>query len=385
MKISGKINTILLALIVLLFSIQAVKKEQARLHEEFNTYYKIYSLETPQTLTFAGSIIRMNDFDVAERYDRELLTNVYWQSQTLLLLKRANRYFPVIEPILKEHNIPDDFKYLALAESGLQHVVSPAGAAGFWQFLDKTGKKYGLEITDQVDERYHIEKSTVAACKYFKEAYAVFKDWNLVAASYNMGIEGVKRQIAAQGINNYFDLYLNTETARYLFRILSLKTIHKNPSKYGFYIASSQYYNPIQTIVVPVSNSISNLPLWSVQQNCNYKLLKILNPWLRKSYLNVEPGKTYYIQLPKNKIQESANLWAKVKNDTLYLEESGTSELVKKDVMPETEHKVQPGETLETIARKFNVKEEDLINRNNLKNKQITPGQIIRISQGLEE
>lgn len=358
--------------------------EDRKSGEEFNTYYRIYGISMPEYISFAGQRIPLNDFDVAERYDRELLTNVYWQSQTLLLLKRANRFFPTIERILKEQNIPDDFKYVALAESGLQNVVSPAGAAGFWQFLDKTGKRYGLEVTEQVDERYHLEKATLAACKYFKEAYQQFNDWSLVAASYNMGIEGVKRQTINQGIKNYYDLYLNTETARYLFRIISLKNIHQNPAKYGFYITPQQHYQPIGYVTVPVTNSISNLQEWSLKQQCNYKLVKLLNPWLRKSFINVDLGKTYFVLLPKNRI-EGTHLWAKVKNDTLYLEESGTIGLVKEDVMQVVEHKVLPGQTLEQIANEHKVTVADIMRWNNLNGKAINAGTVLKIKQGGEE
>jgi hypothetical protein len=358
--------------------------EDRKAVEEFNAYYRIYGINMPEYISFAGQRVPLNDFDVAERYDRELLTNVYWQSQTLLLLKRANRFFPTIERILKEQNIPDDFKYVALAESGLQNVVSPAGAAGFWQFLDKTGKRYGLEITEQVDERYHLEKATLAACKYFKEAYQQFNDWSLVAASYNMGIEGVKRQIIDQGIKNYYDLYLNTETARYLFRIISLKNIHQNPAKYGYYITPQQYYQAISFVTVPVTNSISNLQEWSLKQQCNYKLVKLLNPWLRKSFLNVDLGKTYFIKLPKSRI-EGTNLWSKVKNDTLYLEESGTGDLVKEDVMEIVEHKVLPGQTLEDIANEHKVTVADIMRWNNLNGKAIKAGTVLKIKQGGEE
>jgi len=378
-----KINIILLMVIIALLFINATKTDESKLNDEFNQYYRIYALSAPKSVFFAGKEISLNEFDIAERYDRELLTNVYWQSQTLLMLKRANRYFPLIEKTLKSNNIPDDFKYLALAESGLQNVVSPAEAAGFWQFLDKTGKRYGLEITEQVDERYHLEKATEAACKYFKEAYNVLNDWSLVAASYNMGIEGVKRQIQNQGINNYYDLYLNTETARYLFRIISLKTIHQNPSKFGFYLAYNQQYKNIETVVVPVNISISNLQQWALNQQCNYKLLKILNPWLRKSFINVEPGKTYYLQLPKYKLVQTT-IWAKVKNDTLYLDEMITGNLIKEDVMPITEHKVIAGETLESIANEHKITVEQLMLWNALNGKKITPGMILKIKQGEE-
>lgn len=333
--------------------------------EEFQQYYRVYSLATPPYLSFAGISVPLNDFDVAERYDKEILTNVYWQSQTLLLLKRANRFFPIIERVLIEQGIPADFKYVALAESGLQGVVSPAGAAGFWQFLDKTGKRYGLEITEEVDERYHIEKSTRAACLYMKEAYQQLGDWCLVAASYNMGIEGVKRQIKSQGINNYFDLHLNTETSRYLFRILAIKEICENPEKFGFHIAHSDLYKRMPLIRVKVDLSITDLPKWSLQNGCNYKLLKLFNPWLRKPFLNVPTGKLYYIALPKDKILNSF-LASKVKNDTLIFEDTRMENIVGEDLITQIDHTVMRGETLEIIAEKYRVTLEDILTWNEL-------------------
>lgn len=298
---------------------------QLKANEEFKQYYRIYALSMPKALSFAGQKVPLTDYDVIERYDREILTNVYWQSQTLLMLKRANRYFPVIEPILKANGIPDDFKYISLAESGLQHVVSPAGAAGFWQFLDKTGKRYGLEVNEEIDERYHIEKATVAACLYFKDAYNQLGDWSLVAASYNMGIDGVKRQLLNQGMKSYYELYLNTETARYLFRIMAIKEICEKPDKYGFYLLQEDKYAPLQTIKVKVDLGINNLALWAKSNYVNYKLLKLLNPWLRKPALNVAPGKVYYIDLPKDKIMQSP-LAKSVVADTLLLVQTNLPE-----------------------------------------------------------
>lgn len=271
------------------------KKRQA----EFEQYYRIYSLALPDRLTFAGETVPMNDMEVRERYDKELLTNVYWQSQTILFIKRANRFFPVIEPILKANNIPDDFKYLAVAESGLQNVTSPAGASGYWQFLDKTGRRYGLEITEEVDERLSIEKSTEAACAYFKEAYNQFGSWALVAASYNMGIEGVKKQLQHQGVTNYYDLYLNSETARYVLRMLAIKQIVENPLKFGFNIPQVEMYPPVNTYTVAVDSTIENLVAFAAANGANYKVLKLYNPWLRKPTLTVSAGKVYAIQFPK--------------------------------------------------------------------------------------
>lgn len=258
-----------------------------------------YSLPIPESVTFAGQKISLKEFDVRERFDRELLTNVYWQSQTILLLKRANRFFPTIERILKEQGMPDDLKYVALIESGLMNVSSPVGASGFWQFMDKTGKQYGLTINTEVDERYHLEKATYAACKYFKESYAVFNDWGLVAASYNMGIEGLRRQLKNQSGSNYYDLFLNTETSRYVFRILAMKEIAEKPQQYGFYIAKNHLYDPIPTMNLSVNYSITDLAAWAIQFKTNYKTVKLLNPWLRSNTLTLKEGESVEITLRK--------------------------------------------------------------------------------------
>ncbi len=233
--------------------------------------------------------------DVKERFDRELLVNTYWQSQTLLLLKRKERWFPLIEPILKSNGIPDDFKYLALAESGLTNVVSPSGAAGYWQFLEATGTRYGLEINSEVDERYHVEKATIAACSYFKEAYGVFKNWSLVAASYNMGIDGITKQLDRQHVTNYYDLLLVEETSRYLLRIVALKEICKNPLLYGFHLRKRDFYEPYKYRTVVVDTGVTDLALFAVSLGTTYKELKILNPWLRTSTLSNKMQKKYSI------------------------------------------------------------------------------------------
>lgn len=258
-----------------------------------------YSLPIPESVTFAGQKISLKEFDVRERFDRELLTNVYWQSQTILLLKRANRFFPTIERILKEQGMPDDLKYVALIESGLMNVNSPVGASGFWQFMDKTGKQYGLTINTEVDERYNLEKATYAACKYFKESYAVFNDWGLVAASYNMGIEGLRRQLKNQSGSSYYDLFLNTETSRYVFRILAMKEIAEKPQQYGFYIAKNHLYDPIPTMNLSVNYSIPDLAAWAIQFKTNYKTVKLLNPWLRGNTLTLKEGESVEITLKK--------------------------------------------------------------------------------------
>ncbi len=375
-------SLILLLTVISGFFIYGTLTEDDKQQQDFETYYKIYALSIPDNLTFAGEKVPLNDFDVKERYDRELLTNVYWQSQTLLILKRANRYFPTIKSILESNGIPADFKYLALAESGLQNVVSPAGATGFWQLLDKTGKAYGLEITDEVDERYHFEKSTEAACKYFKEAYSEFNNWALVAASYNMGIDGVKRQLQAQGVNNYYDLYLNTETSRYVLRTLALKEVLEHPTKYGFNFSRKQLYDDIPTIKVKVTKTIPDLAKFALDNGANYKLLKLLNPWLRKSTLTVKEGKTYFICLPKDKVTQT-ELIEKISNDTIDLLNTHFK-MVEEDAISVLEHKIEKGETLSSIAKKYNVSVADIRKWNNFTDEPKL-GSVIKIKNKIEE
>lgn len=267
--------------------------------EHVAEHYKIYSLATPDGLEFAGEKVPLADLDIRERLDKELTINTYWHSSTIFMMKRANRWFSVIEPILKEEGIPEDFKYLAAVESNFDHVVSPAGASGYWQFLKSTGQNYGLEINNFVDERYNAEKATRAACKYFKDAYSVLKSWTLVAASYNMGVAGVQGKLKEQEVSSYYDLYLNSETHRYVFRILALKEIAKNPEFYGFNIRPQDLYNTYETVDITVDSTINNLTSFARSQQTDLKLLKLLNPWLRSSSLPNKTGKKYVIKLPK--------------------------------------------------------------------------------------
>ncbi len=260
--------------------------------------YQIKALKIPKDLNFAGEKVPTKKTDIKERIDRELLVNTYWQSNGLLFLKRSNKYFPIIEPILKEYNIPDDFKYLALIESGLQNVTSPAGAKGFWQLMPETAKEYGLEVNKNVDERYNIEKSTVAACKYLLEAKAIFGNWTLSAAAYNAGKNGIAKKIAAQKVDDYYDLLLNDETARYLPRIVAVKEILIHPNRYGFVFDKDDLYNDIKTRTIKVDTAITDLALFAKYQNINYKILKIHNPWLRENKLNNKSRKLYEIKLP---------------------------------------------------------------------------------------
>lgn len=253
-----------------------------------------YSLQ----MDFAGEEVPTYMADVQERLDKEMITNMNYHTNTTLVLKRANKVFPVLEPILAKYGIPDDFKYLAVIESSLVNAVSPAGARGVWQFMPLTAKEKGMEVSDQVDERYHLEKATEAACKYFLSAKEKFGSWTLAAASYNGGIGGIKSKMEEQQVDNYYDLLLTEETSRYVFRILALKEIMKNAANYGFSIPKEALYYPIATKKIVVDSTITNLAQFAKSQGVNYKILKLHNPWLRDKMLLNTSGKKYEIEIP---------------------------------------------------------------------------------------
>lgn len=256
------------------------------------------SLDVPKNLTFAGEPVPLNIPDVYERLDKELQINTYFHSNTLFLIKRANRWLPQIEKILRENDVPEDFKYLPLIESNLLNDISPKNAVGYWQILKAAGKENGLEITDEVDERYDPLKATVAACKYLKQAHRKFGNWTLVAASYNRGMGGIERALENQKVNSYYDLYLNEETARYVFRILAIKEIVENPLKYGFRVNPRHLYEEEELRYVEVDETIKDLITFAKQHNTNYKLIKRHNPWLRDDRLTVKKDKQYRIAIP---------------------------------------------------------------------------------------
>lgn len=260
---------------------------------------KFKSIEIPDSVSFAGEPMPLDRFDVRESLDRELLVNSYFHSQTLRLIKLAPRYFTVIEPILEEKGVPDDFKYLAVAESGLNpSAVSPARAIGFWQFLEGTARDYGMEVNNEVDERYHVEKSTYAACDYLLDAYEKYGSWALVAASFNAGMRGIDRQLERQKADDYYNLLLVTETGRYVFRIAALKLIMENPAAFNLIVPEDEKYPVIPTKEIEIAGPVLDFADFAQAHDINYKLLKDFNPWLRQAYLTNSSGKTYTIKIP---------------------------------------------------------------------------------------
>lgn len=254
--------------------------------------------ELPEDVYFAGERMPLENFDTRESLDREIITSAYRHSSTILIIKKANRYLPVIEKILRENGIPDDFKYLVAAESEFSNVVSPAGATGFWQIMAATGREEGMEINNIVDERYHLERSTQLACDFFRKSYDKYGNWTLAAASYNGGRASLDEQIGIQKQSNYYNLLLNEETARYIFRAVAYKLVISDPERYGFKIDKKDLYPRLDYYEVKVDTAVSDFSAFAEKFGTNYKILKLLNPWLRKPYLNVRSNKEYQIKIP---------------------------------------------------------------------------------------
>ena len=266
---------------------------------KFPQDYKIISPKIPDSISIFSEQVPLENFEVYERVEREILVNTYWHSSTILALKRAARWFPVIEPILKQNNIPDDFKYLAVVESNLDNVVSSAGAAGFWQFIKSASAKYGLEVNDEVDERYNIEKAAQAACDYLNEAYKKFGSWTMAAASYNAGVTGIDKWSGLQKAKNYWNLVLGSETSRYVSRIIAMKLIMENPAAYGYDLKEEDLYKPLKYKEVELNTSVLDFADYAASLGINYKTLKFYNPWLRDTFLKNKSGVVYKIKIPE--------------------------------------------------------------------------------------
>jgi membrane-bound lytic murein transglycosylase D len=287
--------------LILLASCQseaAKEQKKEKKHQEVLASSAVVFPDLPQSMEFAGTTIDLRDEDLRERLDREVLMTAYYQSAWIGAIKRANRYFPEIERILKEEGIPNDFKYLAIIESNLQQAVSPVGAQGFWQFMPATAKLYDLKMDAEIDERLNIEKSTHAACRYLKDAHRTLNDWVMTTASYNRGVGGVIDDMEWQETEHYFDTYQNSETGRYVFRLLATKLIYENPEAYGFYPDKMELYEPFRVQRVVVEETIPNLALWANEQGFNIKILRKLNPWLKTTKLTIKGGQKFTLLLP---------------------------------------------------------------------------------------
>lgn len=300
-RIISVLGIVSLLIIVSVFLINGIDKHESDPKPYTHKTYKIKALELPENLNLAGERVPLEIPDVKERMERELLVNTYWQSNGILLLKRANKYFPILEPLLKKYGLPDDFKFLALAESAFIDETSTAGAAGMWHFMKTTGREYGLEINDNVDERYHIEKSTKVAAEYLKESKERFGSWTLAAAAYNAGNYGVASRLETQQVKSYYDALLPDETERYVFRIIALKEIINHPERYGFMVEDKDLYTLPKTYTIEVDTAISNITNFARQYGLTYKEFKIHNPWLRENKLNNKSRKLYEIKIPIKK------------------------------------------------------------------------------------
>ena len=307
MHLLSKIGLAAVAVVICGLFIQAIQSPEVasqttetatKVEQQSSQTLRVEALDIPNVMTFAGERVPLQDTDVRERLDREIHVNTYWHSNMLLMIKKANRFFSEIEPLLKKYNLPDDFKYLAVAESGLDNVTSHAGASGFWQFMKATGKEYGLEINNYVDERFNLELATKVAAQYLINSKELFGSWTNAAAAYNAGNAGITKQMKRQDATDYYSLLLNSETGRYVFRILAFKEILSNPEKYGFYVDQQDLYQVIPTKTIIIDTPVEDFAKFAKQQGINYKILKIHNPWLRDTYLKNASGKAYSIKIP---------------------------------------------------------------------------------------
>lgn len=304
-----------------IFATHKEKNEQEALHARaIRADYRVYAPSIPDTLYFCGERVPLNIYYVREGLDRELVSNMYYQSNTTFCIKRATRLFPTIERILKEEGVPEDMKYLCVIESSLTNATSPAGAKGYWQFMKTTGANYGLEISDEIDMRNDLEASTRAACRFLKTLKSRLGGWTEAAAAYNCGEGGLSTRIAKQGQSSYYDLYLNSETQRYVYRILAIKLIFQNPQSYGYHIRQCDTYPELPYTEVELSGQNVDLYQFATQNGTSYKMLRNLNPWITTDKLKNKNNKTYTVRIPTKKGTEY-NTIVKGRHDTTMIKE----------------------------------------------------------------
>ena len=344
-----------------------------------NNNFYVFDLNIPANLEFCGEKIPSNDFDIKKDLEREFFNSAYWKNNSLALFQKAQRWFPYIEPILKQEGVPDDFKYLCVIESHLSNASSPAGAAGFWQLVPMSARNYGLEVNSEVDERYHVEKATHAACGHIKDAYEAFNNWTLAAAAYNRGIGGIQSAMAKQKTDNYYELLLNRETGSFVYRILAYKTLFSSPGHFGIKKKKLSYYPKIPFKIFKVDSSIKSLSLFAKQIGCTAGLIRLYNPWLLTDELNNPAKKVYEIRIPKNLeadysgylkdlLAEEGQLihYATDPVKTLQTADTDTMGLIKTTV----NYVVKISEPLKNLAAFLKIKEEDIRKWNNLDEKQ---------------
>ncbi len=360
--------------------------DKDKYQQEFAERYRVYAVTVPTHLNFCGEKVPITDFEIFERFDRELTINTYFQSQTILNIKRGSRYFPIIEPILKRNGVPDDFKYVCMIESGLSNVTSPSNAVGFWQFLEETGKRFGLEINEEVDERYDIVKSTEAACSYFKAAQKQFDSWTLAAASYNIGINGIQGALNKQEVTSFYDLYLNTETSRYIMRLLAVKEIYEHPKVYGYYIPQFLRYPPVPVYTEQLNGPIPSLVAFAKAHNITYKTFKTLNPWLRKNELKNAEGLAYVVYFPQDGAEHLvSDFYGYDEQKDSVIQKIDSVETVSQmadhdtTVYVEINHVVDKKEDINSIAKKYNTTVPKLMTWNNLDFTPLKKGQVLLI------
>lgn len=353
-----------------------------------NNNNDVLGLNIPKNLSFCGERIPSNDVGIKEDLEKEFFYNSYWKSNSLVLFNKAQKWFPYIEPILKDEGVPEDFKYLAVIESHLSNVTSPAGAAGFWQLVNSSAQNYGLEINAFVDERYDVEKSTHAACKHIKEAYAIFKNWTLAAAAYNRGIGGIQNALKQQATDNYFDLLLNSETGSFVYRILAYKTLFSSPTHFGLKNKKWKYFPKIQYKVFNVDTTINNLNLFAKKIGCNVAMIKLFNPWLLQNSLNNAAKKVYQIKIPKNLNADYSDYLKDLLGEMGDLGQNEGAKPENKIIVQDSIvnlikpiiYTVRINEPLKNIATFYKVKLEDLLKWNNLQDVEVaTAGQTLTI------
>lgn len=375
--------------------------EEARMLDEFWSRYSVHAVPIPDDMEFAGEQVPLEDLEVRERVDRELLVNTYFQSSTVLSMKRSARWFPIFEPILKQYGVPDDFKYLAVIESGLANVVSPSQAAGFWQFVESTGKAYGLKIEEGIDERYDPIRSTHAACRFLLDAKREFGSWAMAAAAYNMGTNGLRKQVQQQGLSQYYELWLNQETSRYLPRLIATKYIFEHPKSYGYRLTAAQKYGPLTNRTIKIDTAIKDVAQWARSMGYSYKVLRAHNPWIRSYSLPAPSGsQPYTFRIPEAdgsldlpELSDLADpgsidsLGYRSKTESMPTQSNQTPPAVSRPVHAATQakrrhivrHKVIEKQKIEEVAKMFGVTVTEIVLWNSLENTRLVGGQTLKI------